>query len=208
MQAAPRPLNEAERVAALRALDVLDTPSEAEFDALVNAAAAVCGTPISLVSLVDTDRQWFKANRGLAGATQTPRDVAFCAHAILQDGLFEVPDATLDPRFADNPLVAGAPDIRFYAGAPVRLSNGQCVGTLCVIDRQPRTLNERQREVLHCLAQATAQAMEGRLALRQVRGLVGDLSKAAAGICIQARINKSYAPVRRFEHRICLDLVA
>lgn len=145
----------------------------------MNAAAAVCDTPISLVSLVDTDRQWFKANHGLDGATQTTRDVAFCAHAILQDGLFEVPDATLDHRFADNPLVAGAPGIRFYAGVPVRLSGGQRVGTLCVIDRQPRTLNARQREVLHCLAQATAQAMEGQLALRQVGGLVGDLSKAA-----------------------------
>ena len=180
MPAAALPPNEAQRIAALHALHVLDTPSEAEFDALVNAAAAVCGTPISLVSLVDMDRQWFKANRGLDGATQTPRDGAFCAHAILQDGLFEVPDATLDPRFAHSPLVAGAPHVRFYAGAPVRLSNGQCVGTLCVIDRQPRTLSERQREVLHCLAQAAAQALEGRLALRQVRGLVGDLSKAAA----------------------------
>ena len=180
MQAALRPPNELERLAALHALDVLDTPPEAEFDAMVNAAAAVCDTPISLVSMVDTDRQWFKANRGLAGPTQTPRDVAFCAHAILHDGLFEVPDATLDPRFADNPLVAGGPRIRFYAGAPVRLSSGQCVGTLCVIDLQPRTLNDRQREVLQCLARAAAQAMEGRLALRQVRGLVGDLSKAAA----------------------------
>jgi len=179
MQAAPLPSNESDRIAALKALEVLDTPDECEFNALVNAAAAVCDAPISLVSLIDTDRQWFKANHGLEGATQTPRDIAFCAHAILQDGLFEVPDATLDPRFADNPLVANDPDIRFYAGAPVRLSNGQCIGTLCVMDRQPRTLNERQREVLRCLAQATAQAMEGRLALRQVRGLVGDLSRAA-----------------------------
>ncbi len=135
MQAAPLPSNESDRIAALQALNVLDTPAECEFDALVNAAAAVCDAPISLVNLVDTDRQWIKANHGLAGATQTPRDIAFCAHAILQDGLFEVPDATLDPRFADNPLVAGDPNIRFYAGAPVRLSNGHCVGTLCVIDR-------------------------------------------------------------------------
>jgi len=180
MQTSILPSNESERIVALQALDVLDTPPEPGFDALVNAAAAVCDAPISLVSLVDTDRQWFKANHGLAGATQTPRDVAFCAHAILQEDIFEVPDATLDPRFADNPLVAVDPTIRFYAGAPVRLSNGHCIGTLCVIDRHPRTLNERQREVLRCLAQATAQAMEGRLALRQVRGLVSDLSEAAA----------------------------
>ena len=94
MQAAATPSNEAQRIAALHALNVLDTPAEAEFAALVNAAAAVCGTPISLVSLVDMDRQWFKANRGLDGANQTPRDVAFCAHPIFQDGLIEVPDAT------------------------------------------------------------------------------------------------------------------
>jgi len=180
MRSAPLPANESQRLAALQALAVMDTPPEAEFDALVNAAAAVCDMPISLISLIDTDRQWFKANHGLDGATQTPREVAFCAHAILQDEVFEVPDASLDARFADNPLVADAPDIRFYAGAPVRLSNGHCIGTICVIDREPRTLNERQREVLRCLAQATAQAMEGRRALMQVRGLVGDLSRAAA----------------------------
>ena len=179
MQSALFPLNEMERLGALQALDVLDTAPETEFDALVNAAAAVCDMPISLVSLIDADRQWFKANHGLEGATQTPRDVAFCAHAILQDGVFEVPDASLDARFADNPLVAGEPDIRFYAGAPVKLSNGYCIGTLCVIDREPRQLNDRQREVLRCLAQATAQAMEGRRALQTVRAMVSDLSQAA-----------------------------
>ena len=179
MQSASRPLNEPQRLEALQALEVLDTGPEAEFDALVNAAAAVCDVPISLVSLIDTDRQWFKANHGLAGATQTSREVAFCAHAILQDDVFEVPDASLDHRFADNPLVAGAPDIRFYAGAPVRLSNGHCIGTLCVIDRAPRHLNERQRAVLRSLAQAAAQAMEGRRALQQVRGMVKDPSQAA-----------------------------
>jgi len=181
MQAAPLPSDESERIAALRALDVLDTPAECAFDAFVNAAAAVCDAPISLISLIDTDRQWFKANYGLARATQTPRNSAFCAHAILQTGLFEVRDATLDPRFADNPLVVGDPDIRFYAGAPVRLSNGHCIGTLCVIDSQPRTLNERQREVLLFLAQATAQALEGRRALEQVKLTQQQLSLALEG---------------------------
>jgi len=179
MQSAPLPADEAQRLDALHALAVMDTAPESEFDALVNAAAAVCNTPISLISLIDADRQWFKANHGLDGAAQTPRELAFCAHAILQDGVFEVPDASLDARFADNPLVADAPDIRFYAGAPVRLSSGYCIGTICVIDREPRILNERQRDVLRCLAQATAQAMEGRRALMQVRGLVGDLSRVA-----------------------------
>ena len=181
MQAAPLPSNESERIAALRALDVLDTPAECAFDAFVNAAAAVCDAPISLISLIDTDRQWFKANYGLARATQTPRNSAFCAHAILHNDLFEVRDATLDPRFADNPLVVGDPDIRFYAGAPVRLSNGHCIGTLCVIDSQPRTLNARQREVLRFLAQATAQALEGRRALEQVKLTQQQLSLALEG---------------------------
>ena len=179
MQSAPRPATEDQRLAALQSLAVLDTEPEAAVDALVNAAAVVCNTPISLISLVDADRQWFKANVGLPGATQTPRDLAFCAHAILQDQVFEVPDAGLDARFADNPCVTGAPDIRFYAGAPVRLSNGERIGTICVIGHEPRTLSARQREVLRCLAEATAQAMEGRRALQQVRGLVGDLSRAA-----------------------------
>lgn len=179
MQPAHIPQNEPERLEALLALEVLDTGAETEFDALVNAAAAVCDMPISLVSLVDADRQWFKANRGLEGATQTPRDVSFCAHAILQDEVFEVRDASLDERFADNPLVTGEPDIRFYAGAPVRLSSGHCIGTLGVIDREPRQLDDRQREVLRCLAQATAQAMEGRRALQIVRGMVSDLSQTA-----------------------------
>jgi len=191
MQSAALPANEDQRLAALHALAVMDTAPESEFDALVNAAAAVCDTPISLISLIDADRQWFKANHGLDGAIQTPREVAFCAHAILQDGVFEVPDASLDARFADNPLVAGAPDIRFYAGAPVCLSSGDCIGTICVIDREPRTLTERQREVLRCLAQATAQAMEGRRALTQVRGLVGDLSRAA----VEAEHRASHDPL-------------
>ncbi len=162
MQSAPLPANEEARLAALSALDVLDSRPEAQFDALVRAASIVCGTPISLISLIDAKRQWFKANIGLPGVTETPRDVAFCAHAVLGDDLFEVPDATKDARFADNPLVAGQPDIRFYAGAPVRLSNGHRVGTLCVIDQQPRLLDDKQREVLRCLASAAAHALEGR----------------------------------------------
>ena len=169
MTPAALPPDEAARLAALRALDVLDTPAEAEFDALVQAASTVCGTPISLISLVDTDRQWFKANHGLTDATQTPRDLAFCAHAMLGDELFVVNDATADERFADNPLVTGAPDIRFYAGAPVRLSGGQRVGTLCVIDRRPRQLDETQRAVLISLSKAVSRALEGRQAARRLR---------------------------------------
>ncbi len=162
MPTAPMPLDEPERLRALQRLDVLDSAPEREFDALVAAAALICGVPISLVSLIDRDRQWFKANVGLSGVTETPRDMAFCAHAILADGLFEVPDALADPRFADNPLVTTAPDIRFYAGVPLRLSGGEHVGTLCVIDRVPRQLTDQQRETLRLLSIAAVQALESR----------------------------------------------
>jgi len=169
MLTAPMPLDEPERLRALERLGVLDTAPEREFDALVAIAALVCGVPISLVSLVDHHRQWFKANVGLPGVTELPRDAAFCAHAILDDGIFEVPDALADPRFADNPLVATAPDIRFYAGATLRLSDGAHVGTLCVIDRVPRRLSETQREALRLLSIAVVQALESR---RMARGFL------------------------------------
>ncbi len=162
MVAARKPDNEAARLQALRALDVLDSPPEREFDALVQAAAAVCGVPVSLVSLVDGERQWFKASQGLPGVSETSRDLAFCAHAILEDGILEVPDALEDARFAGNALVQGDPNIRFYAGAPLRLSDGSSVGTLCVIDRQPRQLSQHQREVLGLLGIAASQALERR----------------------------------------------
>jgi len=175
MTPAALPPDEPARLAALRALDILDTPAEAEFDALVQAASTVCGTPISLVSLVDEDRQWFKANHGLPGATQTPRYMAFCSHAILDDELFVVNDALADERFADNPLVTGAPDIRFYAGAPVRLSDGHRVGTLCVIDRRARQLDATQRDVLISLSKAVSRALEGRHATQHLRAAVDEL---------------------------------
>lgn len=180
MISARLPANESARLAALSALEVLDTEPEAQFDALVHAASLVCGVPISLISLIDADRQWFKANVGLSGATETPRDVAFCAHAILQEGLFEVPDATLDPRFADNPLVTGQPDIRFYAGAPLTLRDGSCVGTLCVIDRRPRQLDDMQREVLCQLARAVAHGLEMRVAARRHRAATEELAASEA----------------------------
>jgi PAS domain S-box-containing protein len=162
MEVAPLPHDEQDRLNALKDLGVLDTPSEKEFDALVEAAALVCEVPISLVSLIDTDRQWFKANHGLPGATQTSRDVAFCSHAILGEDVFEVADASMDPRFADNPLVVADPNIRFYAGVPLKLSAGQQVGTLCVIDRTPRRLSNNQKEILSRLAIAAVKALESR----------------------------------------------
>ncbi len=162
MLIAPALPNERERLLALERLDVMDSAPEREFDALVATAALVCGVPVSLISLVDGNRQWFKANIGLPGVSETPREQAFCAHAIHGEVVFEVPDALADPRFADNPLVSSAPDIRFYAGAPLRLSSGEHVGTLCVIDRIPRQLSGHQREVLRLLSIAAVQALESR----------------------------------------------
>ena len=153
------PPNEAQRLARLHALQVLDTPPEPLFDSLARLAAATCGVPIALLSLVDGHRQWFKANVGLEGTAETAREAAFCAHTILDDGLMEVRDASADPRFADNVLVQGDPFIRFYAGVPLDLGDGLHPGTLCVIDREPRTLTPAQRQTLTELARIAAQAL-------------------------------------------------
>ena len=159
-------LPESARQLALDRLGVLDSKAEESFNGLVQAAAAICGTPIALISLVDRDRQWFKANLGLEGVSETPRAISFCTHAIEQKGLFVVEDAQLDPRFANNPLVTGDPHIRFYAGAPLCLADGAAVGTLCVIDRKPLQLNDQQRQVFEALSRTAVQLLDGRRALQ------------------------------------------
>ena len=156
------PLNESERLAALLAYELLDTPSEAMFDRITALAAQICGTPIALISLIDAERQWFKSRHGLE-APETSRETAFCAHAINGDTLFEVENALLDPRFCDNPLVTGAPDIRFYAGMPLNDGQGHNLGTLCVIDQQPRHLTDEQRQALRLLAEQAMQLFQLRL---------------------------------------------
>ena len=153
------PLNETARLAALRDLVVLDSAPEEFFDSITRLASEVCGAPIALMSFVDAERQWFKANVGLPGVNETPRDVAFCAQAIRSDAVFVVPDALRDTRFVNNPLVTGEPDIRFYAGAPLVLPAGERVGTLCVIDRQARQLDPSQLQMLHSLAAIASQAL-------------------------------------------------
>lgn len=154
---------EDDRLKRLRELGVLDTPPEESFDRIVRLAARLFGTPISLVSLVDADRQWFKARLGLEAA-ETGRDISFCGHAVANDALLIVEDASRDVRFADNPLVVGPPGIRFYAGAPLRSADGLPLGTLCVIDRAPRAFGGDECEALHDLAAL----VEGELRRRRV----------------------------------------
>ena len=151
--------SEGTRLQALRDLQLLDTDNELEYDQLVHLASQVCGTPISLVSLVDEHRQWFKAAVGLA-TRETPRSVSFCAHAIQQPDLFIVEDAATDDRFKDNSLVTHGPKIRFYAGIPIQAPCGAPVGTLCVIDTQPRTLDYKQRTALTILGQQVKVRMD------------------------------------------------
>ena len=153
---APLPENEVNRLKTLRSLQVLDTPYETLFDDIVKLAAHICDTPISLISLVDEKRQWFKAVNGISGVTEMHRDVAFCAHTILSDEILEVQDATMDVRFADNPLVLGNPKIKFYAGAPITMPMGENVGSLCVIDRKASYLNDYQKTSLVYLADIIA----------------------------------------------------
>lgn len=175
---------EASRQQSLDRLSVLDSGAEASFDGLVHAAAAICGTPIALISLIDHDRQWFKANVGLEGVSETPRAISFCAHAIEQADLFVVEDAQLDPRFATNPIVTGDPHIRFYAGAPLLLSDGSTVGTLCVIAREPLRLTDQQREVLRQLGRTAVHLLEGRRALMAEGDMRQEAERISSGMPI------------------------
>ncbi len=155
----PVPPYETERLESLRRYQVLDTPPEPDFDDLVLLASRICETPISVISLVDEHRQWFKAGIGL-NATETARDVAFCAHAICGRELFIVPDTLADERFAGNPLVTGDPKIRFYAGAPLTTPESHALGTLCVVDQMPRSLTAAQQEALRALARQVMVCLE------------------------------------------------
>jgi GAF domain-containing protein len=158
---------EAKRLRVLWQYDVLDTVPEEIFDDLTDLAAKICEAPIALISLVDENRQWFKSKVGVT-LNETSRDNSFCSHAIMQNDLFIVPDATRDPRFASNPLVTSDPQIRFYAGAPLITPDGHALGTLCVIDKVPRELRPEQKQALRILARHVMTQLELRQHAREL----------------------------------------
>lgn len=174
MQIAPLPTDEQERLRTLNQYSILDTEAESVFDAMVNMASYICQTPIAAISLVDENRLWFKAITGL-DAKEIPREIAFSAHTILQNEIMVVPDATLDERFFDNPLVTSEPDVRFYVGVPLVAPNGQHLGALCVIDRVARELNQEQLKAINVLAKNIMAHLDLRLSHKQTRQYVDDL---------------------------------
>ncbi len=186
MQSAPDHANEHQRLATLLNYEVLDSEDEQAFNELTELASAVCGTPISLISLVDDQRQWFKSRVGL-GATETPKSIAFCSHAILQNEVFEIPNALEDSRFADNPLVTGDPDIRFYAGAPLVAPDGSPIGTLCVIDRKPKQLTDDQARALQILSKQVISQLELRLHTRRLEKIAKEQQNLLATIAHDLR---------------------
>lgn len=221
MPAARIPIHEPERLAALEAYALLDTPAERRFDDITRLLASLCDVPIALVSLVDAQRQWFKSRVGL-DVSETPRDMAFCAHAILSDELLIVEDAREDPRFADNPLVLEGLKIRFYAGAPLTVAGGQRIGTLCAIDQQPRQLAAKQREQLGLLARHVVELFDLHRTTRQLADALARVRTLSELIPICSHCRKvrdeqgSWSPVERyvaaqtgsrFSHGICPDCV-
>ncbi len=208
-RAAPWPENEAERIAALREFELLDTSAEQSYDDVTMLAAMICNTPMAMISLIDTDRQWFKSRIGLE-ATELPRELAFCPHAILcPDQLLMVPDATQDGRFADNPLVTGATNVRFYAGAPLVTPEGHAIGTLCVVDRKPQSLSEAQQAALQALARQTMVQLELRrnLLASEQRNLTDPLTGTANRRAFTLRLHAEWKRMARHQRPLSLLMI-
>ena len=184
------------RLAALRQYDILDTPRETDFDEVVEVASAICRAPISVINLIDHGRQWFKAEVGL-GVRETPIDSSICAHAILQRGLFIVPDTKLDPRFADNPLVTGDPHLRFYAGALLETPEGFPLGTVCVLDYKPRELDETQKAFLQLMANQVMKLLE----LRRINA-----AEHTARLRAEQLVRENATLIREGDHRVMNSL--
>jgi anti-sigma regulatory factor (Ser/Thr protein kinase) len=181
--------HEQERLAALRKYRILDTKPERAFDDLALLASQICGTPMALITLVDDDRQWFKARVGVT-ATETSRSISFCSHAIEQSDLFVIPDALADLRFRDNPMVTGDPYVRFYAGGPLITPEGHALGTLCVVDRVPRTLTHDQVEALQALKRQAEMQLELRrnlIELEQALAARDRAEEAQAALLVELR---------------------
>lgn len=176
MKPAPIPANDHQRLEDLYRYDILDTEAEVEFDDFTRLAARICGVPMALISLVDKDRQWFKSRFGFE-AKQGPRDISFCGHAVVDTEVFEIPDATKDERFVDNPAVIGNPNIRFYAGAPLLTKGGNAIGTLCVIDSQPNKLSSQQIESLEALSRQIVRRLDLMLVVRRQKELNFELDR-------------------------------
>lgn len=170
MKEADLPQNESARIALLNELDILDTLEEQAYDDLTFLASKICDTPIALISLIDSERQWFKSHHGLE-ARETSREYAFCSHAILDDKILYVPDSEKDERFHDNPLVTGAPHVKFYAGMPLKVRGGLQVGTLCVIDNKARTLDAEQLKALESLGRQAVSQLNLRLQIKELKVL-------------------------------------
>lgn len=170
------PSKEAARVAALNRYAILDSEPEQSFDDLVTLAAHICQTPMAMLSLVDDHRQWFKSKYGVE-IRETPKDLSICAHAIQQGDLFIVPDLTKDERFRDNPLVTGESHLRFYAGAPLINEDGFALGTLCVVDQQPRELDPEQEEAISALSRLALRQMELRMNLQLLKDALNDRTR-------------------------------
>ena len=187
---------EAFRLDALRSYGILDTPREADFDEVVKVTSAICGTPISVINLIDNGRQWFKAEVGL-GVRETPIDSSICAHAILQSDLFIVPDTTLDHRFCDNPLVVSEPGLRFYAGALLKTPEGFPLGTVCVLDFKPRELDDTQKSFLRLMASQVMKLLE----LRRINA-----TEHLARLTAETLLKENQMLIREGDHRVMNSL--
>lgn len=210
MKIAERPKLEEMRLLDLQLYDILDSPEEQEFDDLRELAAQICDCPVSLITLIDRDRQWFKSRQGIE-ETETSRDLSFCSHAILGDELMVIEDTLKDERFFNNPYVTGEANIRFYAGAPIVSPTGQNLGTVCVIDQQPRKLNEQQLRALEILSKQVTKLLELRLKTKLIAERTTQLIKIKDQTVqqfIQERDEENLSVAKELHENIAQELAA